>query len=584
MTTRDRIPSHLRRFVVEQDPGAYDEIDQSVWRFVLLQMFQRGIETAHPIYARGLEQTGISIDRIPSIDEMDACLSRFGWGAVAVDGFIPPRAFQEFQALGILTIAADMRRAEHLAYTPAPDIIHESAGHAPIVPDPDYRAFLQRFGEIGARAFSSLEDQRVYEAIRALSEIKEDPASDSAAIAHAERALGEAQKSVRYASEAALLSRLHWWTVEYGLVGTPDHYKIYGAGLLSSLGESHFLPDSNVRKLPLSARCIDVAYDITAPQPQLFVAESFAQLHDVLDEVADGLAQRCGGAHALERALMAQEVATLELTSGVELIGVLDAVLDDVTDPAWVRLRGPCALAHRGKLLPGQDRNAHPEGYGTPLGRLADGTSLSELSESNLRILVSNLGRELVLRFRSGVQVRGELLEARRDAAGRLLLLTLRAARVTRGEQLLFDPRWGRFDLAVGERVERAYAGPSDPAYWPETEFPTGRVPKPKARQGEEARMLQLYRDALALWRDPRREALVPGFDRIHAELRTEHPQDWLLRWNLLESLRKIGYAGPLACELRRELLEIEPLAPRELPITTGLRYLDQAYGSLAAG
>ena len=75
-----------------------------------------------------------------------------GWGAVAVNGFIPPRAFQEFQALGIMTIAADIRSSNHLAYTPAPDIVHESAGHAPLIPDAPYAPYLRPFGGVGARA------------------------------------------------------------------------------------------------------------------------------------------------------------------------------------------------------------------------------------------------------------------------------------------------------------------------------------------------------------------------------------------------------------------------------------------------
>ncbi|HEY0465603.1 MAG TPA: hypothetical protein VGC79_15420, partial [Polyangiaceae bacterium] len=135
MSDLSRVPHDLRRFVVEQDYAQYNEVDQAVWRFVLLQTYQRLQHTAHPAYRDGLAQTGISVERIPRISEMSACLARFGWSAVCVDGFIPPRAFQEFQAASILPIAADMRSIDHLTYTPAPDIIHEAAGHAPILPD-----------------------------------------------------------------------------------------------------------------------------------------------------------------------------------------------------------------------------------------------------------------------------------------------------------------------------------------------------------------------------------------------------------------------------------------------------------------
>jgi phenylalanine-4-hydroxylase len=57
-------------------------------------------------------------------------LTEIGWAAVAVDGFIPPNAFMEFQAYNVLVIASDIRQLEHIEYTPAPDIIHEGAGHA----------------------------------------------------------------------------------------------------------------------------------------------------------------------------------------------------------------------------------------------------------------------------------------------------------------------------------------------------------------------------------------------------------------------------------------------------------------------
>src|ERR1700753_3561622 len=234
-----RVPHNLRRFVVEQDYSQYTEIDQAVWRFVLLQTYERLARTAHPAYAQGLGSAGISVARIPRISEVSAGLERFGWSAVCVDGFIPPRAFQEFQAASILPIAADMRTKEHLVYTPAPDIIHEAAGHAPILPDARYAAYLREIGEVGKKAFSSPEDARVYRAIFELSEVKETPGVTAAAITAAETRLSRALEKVTYTSEASRISRLYWWTAEYGLVGTPRDYKLYGAGLLSSLWESH---------------------------------------------------------------------------------------------------------------------------------------------------------------------------------------------------------------------------------------------------------------------------------------------------------------------------------------------------------
>src|SRR5689334_17439640 len=214
MSDLTRVPPHLRRFVVEQDYAEYTAVDQAVWRFVLLQMRARLVETAHPAYAEGLTATGISVDRIPSIAEMDDALARFGWGAVCVDGFIPPRAFQEFQARGLLPIAADMRTREHIAYTPAPDIIHEGAGHAPILTEPPYASYLRRIGEIGKLAFTVPEEERVFQASYLLSEVKEDPHRTPESVARVEAELAAALAAVPEDSEATWLSRLYWWTAE----------------------------------------------------------------------------------------------------------------------------------------------------------------------------------------------------------------------------------------------------------------------------------------------------------------------------------------------------------------------------------
>src|SRR3954463_15261139 len=189
MSDLSRVPQELRRFVVEQDYAQYNEVDQAVWRFVLLQTYQRLQHTAHPAYRDGLAQTGISVERIPRIAEMSACLERFGWSAVCVDGFIPPRAFQEFQAASILPIAADIRSSDHLTYTPAPDIIHEAAGHAPILSDARYAAYLRAIGQASKKAFSSPEDARVYAAIFELSEFKETHGARPELVAAAEARL-----------------------------------------------------------------------------------------------------------------------------------------------------------------------------------------------------------------------------------------------------------------------------------------------------------------------------------------------------------------------------------------------------------
>src|SRR5947208_13861082 len=108
----------------------------------------------------------------------------------------------------------------------------------------------------------------------------------------------------------ALLSRLHWWTVEYGLIGTMENPKIYGAGLLSSIGESVSCLEPHVKKIPYSIDAQNVPFDITTKQPQLFVCHDFKHLRDVLEEFAIKLAYQRGGLESITKASKPNQPAT----------------------------------------------------------------------------------------------------------------------------------------------------------------------------------------------------------------------------------------------------------------------------------
>ena len=136
---------------------------------------------------------------------------------------IPPWAFLgNSNPEKILPIATDMRQISHIAYTPAPDIVHEAAGHAPILCDSDYSNYLSDYAKIGLKAIYSHEDAKLFNAIRLLSDIKEKHGSTREEITEAEKRLEEAKNSFTYISEATLFARMSWWTAEYGLVGTPE--------------------------------------------------------------------------------------------------------------------------------------------------------------------------------------------------------------------------------------------------------------------------------------------------------------------------------------------------------------------------
>jgi phenylalanine-4-hydroxylase len=560
-----KIPAHLRRFVVEQDYGKYTAVDQAVWRFVLLQTHARLVETAHPAYRDGLAATGISVERIPSVSEMNDKLSRFGWGAVCVDGFIPPRAFQEFQARGVLPIAADMRTRDHLVYTPAPDIIHEAAGHAPILPEPTFAAYLRRFGEIGEKAFTLPEESRVFQAVYTLSEVKEAPSSTPEDVRRVEAELEAALASVTETSEAARLSRLYWWTAEYGLVGRVDDYKLYGAGLLSSLWESHSCHDPSVRKLPLDERCTDVSYDITKPQPQLFVARDFEELHEVLKRVERTLSYAIGGELALERAVRSGELASVRFSNGAWLLGILRE-----KGPGWLALDGPVALASDGVIPPEHQEFVRPGAALVPTGALADGTMLELLHEAALERRRDAKGRHR-FEFASGALVEGRAERSVRDRHGRLLHLELADALLRLpGRPPLELPRYVLF--AVGLPVT-AHAGAVDPSYHGETEFSGASVPKARAVPEGERALLDLYERAGRAHADGA-GSMARDFPAVHEALARSYPDEWLLRWNLLESLLKVREHGELATALRSELERLEVAFDYRQPIASGLRYL----------
>jgi len=528
------MPRHLRPYVKVQDYTHYTAQDHAVWRFVLHQLQRVLSKAAHPVYFEGLTKTGIGLDQIPSIDEMNRCLARLGWSALVVDGYIPATIFSEFQMRRILVIAMDMRSIDHILYTPTPDIVHESAGHAPFIADVDYAEYLQRFGEISMKAISTAADHQVYLAVRELSQLKERRGSSQAELDRAQVQLDAALATNDQSSEAALLARLQWWTIEYGLVGTVDDYKLYGAGLLSSLGESVSCQDDDkVRKLPLTIEAIRTGFDITRPQPQLFVARNCQHLKQVLEVLAEGMCFRRGGSASLRTAIDSRMVCTAQYNSGLTVSGQFDRLrVDAVGNPIYLGTRGPTQLAWQGRQLAGHGAETHAEGYGSPVGRLIGMTRcLSQYSVDELKQHDIAIGQKVRLEFLSGIVVEGRLESLRRED-GRNLILSFSGCRVSGldGEHL-FEPQWGRYDMAVGESIPSVWGGPADREAYALPESPKPATPPIRLDEGEQ-RLDALYAAVRALrlrgGADPAAAAA------INAGLQ-EFPMDWLARLELLE-------------------------------------------------
>src|SRR5246127_4336409 len=437
------LPNHLKQFIVDQHYEHYTPIDHAVWRYVMRQNYSYLKDVAYYPYIPGLQKAGLTIEKIPSLQEMNDALGKIGWGAVTVDGFIPPAAFMEYQAYRVLVIAADIRQLKHIEYTPAPDIIHESAGHAPIIADKDYHEYLSYFGSIGAKAMFSAQDFELYEAIRALSILKEMPDADEMEIKNAEELVAYRQENMGEPSEMALLSRLHWWTVEYGLIGTLENPKIYGAGLLSSIGESVSCLEAAVKKTPYSIDAMNQPFDITTKQPQLFVCRDFQHLKDVLEEFASKMAYQVGGLEGINKAIECNNTATCEYSSGLQVSGVFTEVITDEADsPIYLRTIGKTALAFQDKELEGHGINYHKDGFGSPIGKWKQTSAAPELlTNDQLHALGIVEGRKAKIEFVSGVVVSGKVENILRGD-GKLLLITFSNCTATYGDRVLFEPGW----------------------------------------------------------------------------------------------------------------------------------------------
>jgi phenylalanine-4-hydroxylase len=529
-----KLPNHLKQFIVAQNYEKYTPIDQAVWRYVMRQNYSYLKNVAYYPYIKGLQRAGLSIEHIPDLQTMNDNLGKIGWGAVTVDGFIPPAAFMEYQAYRVLVIAADIRQINHIEYTPAPDIIHESAGHAPIIADTDYNNYLSYFGSIGAKAMFSAKDFELYEAIRKLSILKEAIDADEFQIAKAEKELRYISENMGEPSEMALLGRLHWWTVEYGLIGTLENPKIYGAGLLSSIGESATCMQNDVEKLWYNIDTINYAYDITKPQPQLFVTETFQNLIDVLETFANTMAFRKGGTESIMKAIACKNVATAVYSSGLQVSGVFTDIgvgtKDEVT---FIKTTGPSALAFNGKQLSGHGKDYHADGFSSPVGRLKDAAkALEDYSTAELQAVGVITGEKTELVFESGIKVIGVVKDIITES-NKLLLIAFKDCTVTeRNGNILFKPEWGIYDMAIGETIVSVFNGAADKDAYEEITLISNEKTHQITYDDKTLKLHGLYQTVREI-----RES-GEGLDKlaeIFAQLKSNHRQDWLCALEILE-------------------------------------------------
>lgn len=555
----DQLPKHLRQFIKPQNYDDYTPINQAVWRYVMRKNVDFLARVAHDSYLAGLAQTGIEIDEIPSMYGMNRILKEIGWAAVAVDGFIPPNAFMEFQAYKVLVIASDIRQLENIAYTPAPDILHEAAGHAPIIANPDYAEYLRRLGAIGAKAILSSYDMDLYEAVRKLSILKEAEQASPDEITAAENEVNRLQKMEVEDSEMSMIRNLQWWSVEYGLVGKLDDPKIYGAGLLSSIGESKSCLKEDVAKIPYSIAAAKQVFDITRPQPQLFVTPDFSYLMEVLEEFANTLSLRRGGHRGLQKLIESQLVGTIELNTGLQVSGKFTRMItNDDLEVLFFQTEGPTALSYREKALIGHGIHNHPNGFSSPLGKLKNiNLAIEDMGPTDLKAYHFYDGKWLSFEFASGIKVEGMNVTGIRSVQGKLLLIQLKDCTITYQEEVLYRPEQGVYNMVIGTAILSAYAGAADHDSFPNLYAASASETIKPVKSAATSALEQKYAQVRQL-----RTQGIPAdvqLRQLFETLKNDHPNDWLLALEMYE----IAPTDDLRREMRKYLEVLQERLPR---------------------
>ena len=549
------LPLHLRKYIVPQVYEKYTPVDHAVWRYVMRQNYSYLKNVAYYPYIPGLKKAGLTIEKIPSLQEINDALTEIGWGAVTVDGFIPPAAFMEFQAYRVLVIAADIRQLEHIEYTSAPDIIHESAGHAPIISETKYNQYLSYLGTIGTKALFSSKDYALYESIRALSILKEMPNVNAKELADAEALVLYNQQNLGTPSEMALLSRLQWWTVEYGLIGTIDNPKIYGAGLLSSIGESASCMDPKVKKIEYTIDALSYSYDITKPQPQLFFTPTFQNLIDVLKQFESTMAYRVGGLESVYKAIECKNICTAVFSSGLQVSGVFSKVHTDVNNQIkYINTQGPTSLAFKDQLIAGHDVNYHAHGFGSPVGKLKNVTkSLEDFTAADLLSAGIIVDKVVTLTFENGILVEGKLV-SQIYIEEKLVILSFADCKVTDKEgQVFFEPAWGMFDMAIGDAIVSVFNGSADKNALEDQLYVSEQPTHQPNYTAKDLQYQSLFKQIRAYREHHKTD---DALNHIWQNIKSNFETDWLGAMELLELADTISSQQTLAKELRVYLSE----------------------------
>jgi phenylalanine-4-hydroxylase len=394
----------------------------------------------------------------------------------------------------------------------------------------------------------------LYRAIRDLSDVKEDSSSTPQDIQTSEENLRKAIDNITYVSEAAYLARMNWWTVEYGLVGSIDDPKIYGAGLLSSVSESQNCLTDKVKKIPFSLDCINTSYDITEPQPQLFVTSDFRELSVVLEQMVNKMAFRIGGLIGLQKAKEAQTVCTAEYESKIQISGILTNIIEDKEGkPAYLQYTGPTQLSRFGNQLKGHGGDYHKEGFGSPVGKVKGlNKPISDFNDDDITNINLYEEESVSIEFDSGVKVAGKVDHIIQDN-GRFLIISFENCTVKHGETILFLPEWGMFDMTCGGYIKSVYGGPADFDHYQEflpEDSPIIEEMSSKVNLSDSKTTLNKLYSKVREYRE-KNTIDYKSLYKLYETVRSTNPDDWLLAMEILELITEENSAQKIQSYLQ---------------------------------
>jgi len=237
------MPESLTTAFIQQDWDAYSEDQHAVWESLYARRMPALRQTASRVFLEGAEAIGLDASIIPVLATLNRRLvSRTGWSAVPVEGFLPAGEFFQCLARRMFPTTVTIRPADRLEYVPEPDIFHDVFGHVPLHADPVFADFLQRFGELAAAAETPEATER--------------------------------------------MARLFWFTVEFGLIREGGDVKVYGSGLISSHADAANALGSTCERRPfVLEQVLDQPFRIDELQPVLFVVDGFEQLFDAVARI-----------------------------------------------------------------------------------------------------------------------------------------------------------------------------------------------------------------------------------------------------------------------------------------------------------